>query len=201
MKAPRLLYIALFAATAACSAKAPPPKASVDTDRGPLTDVPHDEMPAPETVASDASFAERLAILAEHHRVTSKGVGYAGEKSASYTAYESLVKTASVDELRPLLGHESAVVRAYIAGHLAVHDPESVTLLSRTLADATSVNAQYGCMRTDTTVADHLANQLCFTRNFSVNEGHAQAAEQLLASAAKDPASPANTSASHCLSR
>lgn len=140
-----------------------------------------------------------VATLVETGEVTSEGVGYCGVKSPSYAAYEAVVAEASDGDLRRLLSYESPIVRAYVAGHIARHDGESLSALEEGLADATPIEAQYGCMVMRTTVGSHLANELCYVRNYVAERG--AEAERLLQQAANDPNSPAHRDATRCLSR
>ena len=153
--------------------------------------------PSP-TKAVPPDLAVLVATLVETGEVTSKGVGYAGEKSASYAAYEQVAAAASVDELRDLLSHESPIVRAYVGAHLGRNDAASLSQLAEVLTDATAIEAQYGCMGVRATVASHVANELCYVRNYVE---HGPEAERLLRAAAQDPSSPAYRDATHCLSR
>jgi hypothetical protein len=146
-----------------------------------------------------AQLATLVDDLVATGEVTSEGVGYAGQKSASYAAYEALVAAASIEELRGLADHPSPIVRAYVNAHLARHDAASLPVVAAALADATTVDAQYGCLGMQSSVAHHVANELCFVRNYSPS--HGPEAERLLLAAAQDPSSPARVDAERCLSR
>lgn len=169
------------------------------------SDVSHAEVPGtastapPKPDVAPTVPSSLVADVVASGEVTSAGVGYAGDKSDSYAAYEALVATASIDDLRRLVHHDSAIVRAYVAAHLARHDPASLPLVAAALRDDSPLDAQYGCLRTATTVASHVANELCFVRNHA--ETHGGQAERLLSAATQDPSSPAHVDATHCLSR
>lgn len=200
MNPTRTLLLLLFPfTTLACgpAVASAPPTVPVDTtgvgqtEVEPTAPTPSSSKPVP------AEISALVATLVDTGEVTSAGVGYGGEKSASYAAYEELVAAASIDQLRDLLDHDSPIVRAYVASHLAKHDAESLPSLAASLSDATPIEAQYGCMGMRSTVAHHVASQLCYVRNY-VPE-HSAAAERLLQAPAQDPSSPAHRDATRCL--
>ena len=200
MNPTRTLLPLLFPLAAlACgpSVVAAPPTVPVATSDVSHAEVEPDRPTAAPAKPVPASLSALVATLVDTGEVTSAGVGYGGVKSASYAAYEELVAAATVQQLRDLLTHPSPSVRAYVAGHLAEHDPESLPLLGTSLDDSTAVEAQYGCMGARVTVADHVARQICYVRNYV--PAHGPAAERLLRPVANDPSSPAHEDAKRCL--
>lgn len=149
--------------------------------------------------AAPPELAALVATLVETGEVTSAGVGYSGDESDSYAAYEALADAASLEQLRALLSHPSPIVRAYVGAHLAEHDGASLPQLAVALEDGTSIEAQYGCLGTRATVASHVAREVCYVRDYLPE--HRSEAVRLLQGAAQDPRSPSHDVAKRCLSR
>jgi hypothetical protein len=174
--------------------------ACAPTTRAPLPSTPAPTPSEPTiTLPSDASLQDKANALAETGEVTSKGVGYGGVTSPSYAAYSALVADASLEELRSLLSDDRPVIRAYIAAHLARHDSENLDDIAAVLHDGARINARYGCMGMPTTVASHVAHELCYLR--TTDKPGADEARRLLEAAAADPSASAHGTAKGCLTR
>ncbi|MCA9619804.1 MAG: hypothetical protein KC731_12345 [Myxococcales bacterium] len=187
----------LLVALGACTPHLRPATVVAPVDTSDVTMTETEEASTPPETAVSADLRALVIDLAAQGEVTSAGVGYSGEKSASYAAYEALVAVASTADLEKLLDHPSPVVRAYVAGHLAMKDGASLDAIDGALRDRSSIDAQYGCMGHRTSVAAHVTTQLCGA--LSLDLPHRGDAEQRLATLAADPTAPSQAAAARCL--
>jgi hypothetical protein len=107
-----------------------------------------------------AETAALVDALGAHGRIESSHVGAAGAPSAVYKAYEAVAARVTAEDAKKLLGHESPVVRGYLAGHVLRKQPADAAAVYPLLADGTEVGSLEGCEIGSTTVGEHVAGEL-----------------------------------------
>lgn len=108
-----------------------------------------------------AEVAALVDALAAEKRVESSHVGAGGTPSGVYARYAALAKAATDAELVALLEHESAVVRAYVARHVAAHLPAGFQPLVALAKDETLVDDLSGCSGGQAAVGALVREALC----------------------------------------
>lgn len=109
----------------------------------------------------DFKLSARVEALAKHRGIESSHIGAAGAKSDVYRAYEDVVTVASNQQIVSLLAHESAVVRGYMAGHIARHQPRDLPAIYSTLRDTETVGVLEGCKASVDSVGRYTLEASC----------------------------------------
>ncbi|MCB9560588.1 MAG: hypothetical protein H6708_09290 [Kofleriaceae bacterium] len=164
---------------AAVAPAAPPPVTPVTPL--PVTPLPPLELAATDALVTDPDLALAVDALAAARGYESAAVGIGGVESATWKLWTQVETRASADDLRALLRHVSAVVRLYVARHLAFRGAaDELPALLPLLGDDTPVELLEGCSMSTQSVADALIADLC-------PRSAAGAAPVLLAAAAAAP--------------
>lgn len=105
-------------------------------------------------------YEQAVSALASCDMVTSERIYEGGDLSESYGAFQKVLGLAEGLKLLELLGHQSPVVRGYVARHVARELPEYVERLLPLLRDITPVTTMSGCCMFKGSVADLVAEEL-----------------------------------------
>lgn len=109
---------------------------------------------------------------------TGPTVSIAGAPSGTYALFTRIVNEASPADITALLRHESPVVRAYMAEHVAAAMPQELSAMWTVVQDETKVYSTNGCIIRFTTVGGLARHALC--------QSHHTAAHALMRQIAKD---------------
>jgi hypothetical protein len=105
---------------------------------------------------------QAVAHLASFDMVTSERISEGGDPSPSYRAFQGVLEQATEEELVGLLSYPSAVVRGYVARHVAHELPAHMDKLLPLLRDPSPLTTMSGCMMFECAVSEHVANELAW---------------------------------------
>jgi hypothetical protein len=144
-------------------------------------------------------IAAAVEALAAHERIESSHVGAGGRPSRVYADYRALAAMVSEEQAVVLLRHGSPVVRGYMVSQVVGTTPQHAEAVVPLLEDTTRVETMSGCMVEELQLATFVASALCDVVDDPTATASRPAAQKLLESASKNAASPAQSSAAHCL--
>lgn len=104
---------------------------------------------------SGKNVNELVSEIATENKLLSAGIGFGGTPTKQYARFEALKEKASNEKLIKLINHENAVVRCYAFWALADKHEESLfDIALKHLTDTAEVESQFGCITSNTKVAD-----------------------------------------------
>ncbi len=106
-------------------------------------------------VNENSEFEESVRIIADKNEVHTSAVGFVGEKTAVYKAYEYLLEIGTLSDLVKLTKHSSPAVRVYAyKGLVKKHYKKLDEIKNMLLKDQTEVRYFSGCLLMKCTVEE-----------------------------------------------
>jgi hypothetical protein len=156
------VLVSVLALLSCADEPTPVPERGPQTTGSVATAVPLAGKPTAELVKRP-EVAALVDVLAAEKRVESSHIGAAGAPSRVYAKYRALVTTANAEEIVALLGHQSPVVRTYMARHVASELSAQVRALVPLANDATAVEVMEGCVVHTDSVGAATREALCWS--------------------------------------
>ncbi|MBI4957628.1 MAG: HEAT repeat domain-containing protein [Myxococcales bacterium] len=154
--------------------------------RPPLVTVPLPPLRLAPTgkLVARSDLAAKVDALAAASGIESSHIGAAGAPSKVWPLWDAVLGAAKPEELVALLGHESPVVRGYVARHAVTALPDAAQELLPLFGDGAQVATVEGCSVGTTTLASLVLEAICYAN------GPSAGVSALLLRAAEMPGTP-----------